>query len=65
LIGGWVGPRVGLDVVKKIKIFHCRAFPPVAIPTELKRIILKWGFRIRLFLSAISQEQIEWAQKFF
>jgi hypothetical protein len=23
-IGGWVGPRVGLDAVKKIKNLHCR-----------------------------------------
>jgi hypothetical protein len=23
-IGGWVGPRTGLDDVEKRKIFHCR-----------------------------------------
>jgi hypothetical protein len=22
-MGGWVGPRVGLDAVEKIKILHC------------------------------------------
>jgi hypothetical protein len=27
-IGGWVGPRVGLDDVEKRKILHCRESTP-------------------------------------
>jgi hypothetical protein len=27
-IGGWVGPRAGLDVVDKRKIFHCQEWNP-------------------------------------
>jgi hypothetical protein len=23
-IGGWVGPRIGMDAVEKRKILHCR-----------------------------------------
>jgi hypothetical protein len=41
-IGGWVGPRAGLDAVEKRKILSCRetnrAAQPVAIPTELSRL---------------------------
>jgi hypothetical protein len=27
-IGGWVGPRVGLDAVEKRKVLHCRESNP-------------------------------------
>jgi hypothetical protein len=27
-LGGWVGPRAGLDVVEKTKILHCREANP-------------------------------------
>jgi hypothetical protein len=27
-IGGWVGPRFGLDAVEKRKIFHCPGIEP-------------------------------------
>jgi hypothetical protein len=46
-IGGWVGPRAGLDAVKKRKIFPCRRIEiqptspqPIAVPTELSHLLL-------------------------
>jgi hypothetical protein len=42
-IGGWVGPRTGLDTVKKINFSYpagnlTPAIQPVAVPTELSRL---------------------------
>jgi hypothetical protein len=46
-IGGWVGPRAGLDVVEKRKIMPLPGIEPrqsspypVAMPTELSRVFL-------------------------
>jgi hypothetical protein len=44
-IGGWVGPRDGLDVVEKRKTSspagnRTPAVQPVAIPTELSRLLV-------------------------
>jgi hypothetical protein len=46
-IGGWMGPRAGLDLMEK-KSFspswnRTSALQPVAIPTELSRLLLKNG----------------------
>jgi hypothetical protein len=45
-VGGWVGPGVGLDCVEKRKILRCRESnpgpQPVAIPTELSRLLKKF-----------------------
>jgi hypothetical protein len=43
-IGGWVGPRVGLEAVEKRKFLplpeiETGAVQPVAIPTELSRLL--------------------------
>jgi hypothetical protein len=42
-IGGWVGPRVSLDTWRREEPYNAgnrtQAFQPVAIPTELSRLL--------------------------
>jgi hypothetical protein len=46
-IGGWVGPRTGLDDMEKKRVpyrdsnFDTSAVQPVVIPTELSRLHIK------------------------
>jgi hypothetical protein len=46
-IGGWAGPRAGMDAVEKRKIFPLTEFEPLAVhpaasryPTEISRLLL-------------------------
>jgi hypothetical protein len=43
-VGGWIGPRAGLEAVEKRKIFsptgnQTPVFQAVAIPTELSQLV--------------------------
>jgi hypothetical protein len=66
--GGWVGPTAGLDAMEKTKILLQTSGPlPVAIQTELSRLLVEWCCYLYTFLqkSGITPSQIISVRIFF
>jgi hypothetical protein len=55
-IGGWVGPRAGMDAVEKINFFHCRGSKPgrpASSPSQMNRGFYSRDWTISVMISAL------------